>query len=329
MRKNLIAAFVVMAFAILAPAHPAGAQQGGNMPRIGFLAPGAAETDAAFAQAFSEGLREHGWVDGQNIAIEYRWALGKLDRLPELAAELVRLQVEVIFATNTPAVVAVKKTGTTIPVVFAAVSEPIEIGAVASLARPGGNFTGLTTSNRELMPKRLELLKEAMTTLTRVGYLANPTYAVHQPQLQEMQASARSLGMELHPFEVRDGSELERAFAGMAVAHVGAFIVQQDHLFVSHRRKILDLAAQSRLPGMYVGSFYTDDGGLISYGAHFEDLFRRTATYVDRILKGAKPADLPVERPIKFELVINLKTAKALGLTMPPTLLFQADKVIQ
>jgi putative ABC transport system substrate-binding protein len=329
MRKKLIAAFVVIALAILAPTHPAGAQQAGNMPRIGFLASGSAQTNAAFVHAFSEGLREHGWVEGQNIAIEYRWALGTLDQLPQLTAELVQLQVAVIFATNTPAVVAVKQTGTTIPVVFAAVSEPIEIGAVASLARPGGNFTGLTTSGRELMPKRLELLKEAMPQLTRVGYLANPTYAVHQLQLQEMQAAARSLGMELHPFEVRDGAELERAFAGMAAAHVGAFIVQQDPLFISHRRKIVDLAAQSRLPGMYIASFYTDDGGLISYGAHRDDLYRRAATYVDKILKGAKPADLPIERPIKFELVINLKTAKALGLTIPPTLLFQADKVIQ
>ncbi len=236
MRKKLRAVFVVMAFAILAPVHPAGAQQTGNMPRIGFLAPGAAQTNAACAHAFSEGLREHGWVEGQNIAIEYRWALGKLDRLPELAAELVRLQVAVIFAVNTPAVLAVKQTGTTLPVVFAAVSEPIEIGAVASLARPGGNFTGLTTMDRELMPKRLELLKEATPGLTRVGYLANPTYAGHQPQLHEMQAAARSLGMELHLFEVREESELERAFAGMAAAHVGAFIVQQDPLFGAHRR---------------------------------------------------------------------------------------------
>ena len=329
MRKKLIAAFVVIALAILAPTHPAGAQQAGNMPRIGFLASGSAQTDAAFVHAFSEGLREHGWVEGQNIAIEYRWALGPLDRLPQLTAELVQLQVAVIFATNTPAVVAVKQTGTTIPVVFAAVSEPIEIGAVASLARPGGNFTGLTTSGRELMPKRLELLKEAMPQLTRVGYLANPTYAVHQPQLHEMQVAARSLGIALPLFEVREGSELERAFAGMAAAHVGAFIVQQDALFGAHRRMIIDLAAQSRLPGMYPGSFYPDDGGLISYAAHIEDLCRRTATYVDKILKGAQPADLPIERPIKFELVINLKTAKALGLTIPPRFLFQADKVIQ
>ena len=329
MREKLIAAFVVMAFAILAHVHHAGAQQAGNMPRIGFLASGSAETDAAFAHAFREGLRERGWVDGQNIAIEYRWALGALDRLPQLAAELVRLPVAVMFATNTPAVVAVKQTGTTLPVVFAAVSEPIEIGAVASLARPGGNFTGLTTSGRELMPKRLELLKEALPQLTQVGYLANPTYAVHQPQLHEMQAAAWSLGMALHPFEVREESELERAFAGMAAAHMGAFIVQQDPLFIAHRRQIIALAAQHRLPGMYIASYYTDDGGLISYGTHHEDLYRRAATYVDKILKGAQPADLPVERPLTFEFVINLKTAKALGLTIPLPLLFQATKVIQ
>jgi putative ABC transport system substrate-binding protein len=329
MRKKLHAVFVVIAFAILAPIPPAGAQQAGNMPRIGFLGPGAPQTAASCAPGFSEGLREHGWVEGQNIAIEYRWALGQLDRLPELAADLVRLPVAVIFAVNTPAVLAVQQTGTQLPVVFAAVSEPIEIGAVRSLARPGGNFTGLTTMNRELMPKRLELLKEATPGLTRVGYLANPTYAGHQPQLHEMQVAARSLGIELHLFEVREGSELERAFAGMAAAHVGAFIVQQDVLFGAHRRMIIALAAQSRLPGMYPGSFYPDDGGLLSYAAHIEDLCRRTATYVDKILKGAQPADLPIERPMKFELVINLTTAKALGLTIPPRLLFQADKVIK
>ena len=329
MRKKLRAVFVVIAFAILASTHPAGPQQAGHMPRIGFLGPVAPQTRASCVPGFSEGLREHGWVEGQNIAIEYRWAEGKLDRLPQLAAELVRLPVEVMFAANTPAVLAVKQTGTQLPVVFAAVSEPIEIGVVSSLARPGGNFTGLTTMNRELMPKRLELLQEATPGLTRVGYLANPTYAGHQPQLHEMQAAARSLGLELHLFEVREGAELERAFAGMAAAHVGAFIVQQDALLSAHRRTIIELAAQRRLPGMYPGSFYADDGGLLSYAAHIDDLCRRTATYVDKILKGAQPADVPVERPIKFELVINLTTAKALGFTIPPRLLFQADKVIQ
>jgi len=209
------------------------------------------------------------------------------------------------------------------------VDDPIGAGLVTSLGRPGGNVTGPSMVFSDLSGKLLELLKEATPGLTRVGYLANPTYAGHQPQLHEMQAAARSLGIELHLFEVREGSELERAFAGMAAAHVGAFIVQQDALFGAHRRTIIALAAQGRLPGMYPGSVYPDEGGLISYAAHIEDLCRRTATYVDKILKGAQPADLPVERPMKFELVINLTTAKALGLTIPPRLLFQADKVIQ
>ena len=329
MRKKLRAVCITTAFIILVPIPPTGAQQTGHMPRIGSLGPGAPQTTASCAPGFSEGLQEHGWAEGQNIAIEYRWALGHLERLPELAAELVRLPVEVIFAVNTPAVLAVKQTGTQLPVVFAAVSEPIEIGAVRSLARPGGNFTGLTTMNRELMPKRLELLTEAIPGLTRVGYLANPTYAGHQPQLHEMQAAARSLGLALHLFEVREGAELEGAFAGMAAAHVGAFIVQQDVLFGAHRRTIIDLAAQRRLPGMYPGSVYPDEGGLISYAAHIEDLCRRTATYVDKILKGAQPADLPVAQPTTFELVINLKTAKTLGLTIPQSVLARADEVIQ
>jgi putative ABC transport system substrate-binding protein len=320
---------VTLALSVLAVPRTAGAQQPGKMPRIGFLAPGSAQTEAAFARAFSEGLREQGWVERQNIVIEYRWASGNFDQLAALAAELVRLPVEVIVATYTPAVVAVQQTATPLPVVFVAVSEPIEIGAVASLAQPGGNFTGLTTINRELMPKRLELLKEAIPGLTRVGYLANPAYAVHQPQLREMQAAAQALGMALHLFELREGADLERVFAGMAAAHVEAFIVQQDPLFTAHRRQIIELAAQSRLPGMYIGSFYPYAGGLMSYGAHFEALFRRAATYVDKILKGTKPADLPVEQPTKFELVINLKTAQALGLTIPPSLLFQANEVIR
>jgi putative ABC transport system substrate-binding protein len=329
MRKQLPVVCVVIACTILASIPPARAQQTGNWPRIGFLGPGAPLTAASCVPGFSEGLREHGWVEGQNIAIEYRWAEGRAERLPALAAELVQLPVEVLFAVNTPAVLAVKQTGTPLPVVFTAVSEPIEIGVVHSLARPGGNFTGLTTMNRELMPKRLELLKEATPGLTRVGYLANPTYAGHHPQLHEMQVAAQSLGLELPLFEVREGAELERAFAGMAAAHVGAFIVQQDVLFGAHRRTIIALAAQRRLPGMYPGSFYADDGGLLSYAAHIEDLCRRSATYIDKILKGAPPAELPIERPMKFELVINLTTAKALGLTIPPRLLFQADKVIQ
>jgi putative tryptophan/tyrosine transport system substrate-binding protein len=326
---STIGSIITCILALLVVPLAAEAQPPPKVPWIGVLWPDSSTAAARLDEAFRQGLHELGYVEGQTIGVEERWAEGQLERLPALAAELVRLRVAVIVATYTPVVVAVKQTGTQIPVVFVAVSEPIEIGAVASLADPGGNFTGLTTINRELMPKRLELLQEALPGLTRVGYLANPTYAVHQPQLHEMQAAARALGMALYPFEVRDGAELERAFAGMAAAHVGAFIVQQDPLFTSHRQTITELAAQSRLPGMYIASLYPYGGGLISYGAHFEDLFRRAATYVDKILKGTPPAELPVERPRKFELVINLKTAQALGLTIPPTLLFQADEVIK
>ena len=207
--------------------------------------------------------------------------------------------------------------------------EPVEIGLVESLPRPGRNFTGLTTINRELMAKRLEVLKETLPGLTRVGYLANPGYAVHAAQLTEMEAAARDLGLTLHLVEVRAPAEFEEAFARLAAAHVGAFIVQQDHLFVSNRALVIDVATQHRLPGMYVFSLYPRSGGFMSYGAKAEDLCRRAADYVDRILKGTKPSDLPVERPMNFELVINLKTAQALGITIPSMLLFQAEEVIR
>jgi len=298
---------------------PIQAQATGKVARIGYLAPGTATTNAGLRQAFSDGLRDHGWIEEQNIATEYRWAGDEQPRLP----------LQLIFAINTPAALAMKRTGTRLPVVFAQVSEPIAIGLVESLARPGRNFTGLTTINRELMSKRLELLKEAIPGLTRVGHLANPGYEVHKAQLTEMTAAARALGLTLHVAEVRSPSEFEAAFARFTAAQVGAFIVQQDDLFVANRLRVIELSAQRRLPGMFVFSFYPRAGGLMSYGANAEDLYRRAAEYVDKILKGAKPADLPVERPTKFELVINLKTAKALGLTIPQSLLVRADQVIE
>jgi putative ABC transport system substrate-binding protein len=209
------------------------------------------------------------------------------------------------------------------------VSEPVVTGLVESLARPGRNFTGLTTINRELMSKRLELLKETIPSLTRVGYLANPGYAVHKPQLAEMETAARGLGLTLHLAEVRTPAEFQGAFARMAAAHVGAIVVQQDELFVINRALLIELATQHKLPGMFVFSLYPRAGGLMSYGANGEDLYRRAAEYVDKILKGAKPSELPVARPTKFELTLNLKTAKALGLTIPPGLLLRADQVIE
>ena len=215
------------------------------------------------------------------------------------------------------------------PVVFAQVSEPVAIGLVDTFARPGRNFTGLTTINRDLMAKRIALLKEAVPNLTRVGYLANPSYQVHAAQLTEMGATATTLGLTLHLAEVRGASDIDGAFTRLTAAQVGAFIVQQDDLLTANRALIIDRAAERRLPGMYVFSLYPQSGGFMSYGAQADDLYRRAAQYVDRIRRGARPSDLPVERPTRFELVINLKTAKALGLTIPPSLLLRADRVIE
>ena len=316
-----------LAGAVVAP-RAVEAQPAGKVAQVGYLSLGTATTNAELRKAFTDGLRDHGWLEGKNLSIEYRWQGAGKSTLDALAAELARLPLDVIFAVNTPASLATKRTGTTRPVVFAQVSEPVAIGLVDTLSRPGRNFTGLTTINRELMSKRLELLKETIPGLARVGHLANPGYAVHQTQLTEMEAAARGLGLTLHLAEVRAPSEFEGAFARMAAAHVGAFVVQQDDLFVVNRALVIDAAAQRRLPGMYVFSLYPQSGGLMSYGANAEDLYRRAAGYVDRILKGAKPSELPVERPTKFELVLNLKTAKALGLTIPPSLLARADQVI-
>ena len=303
-------------------------QQAGKPVRIGDLSGGTAAVNAGLRKAFIDGLRDHGWIEDRNIAIEYRWqGAGELT-FDALAAELVRLPLDLIVAVNTPAALATKRTGTPLPVVFAQVSEPVATGLVDTLARPGRNVTGLTTINRELMAERLALLKETIPALTRVGYLANPGYAVHAVQLAEMGSVANSLGLTLHLAEVRAASEIDSAFARVASAQVGALIVQQDDLLTANRAVIVDRAAKRRLPAMYVFSLYPESGGLMSYGAQAEDLYRRAAHYVDRILKGAKPSELPVERPNKFELVINLRTAKAVGITIPPSLLLRADHVI-
>ena len=314
---------------LLATPTSTGAQQTGRVPRIGYLSPGTSADNAGFRKAFTDGLRDHLWIEGRNITVEYRWQGEGNVSLDTLAAEVAGMPLDLIFAVNTPAALAMKRTGTTLPVVFAQVSEPVATGLVESLARPGRNFTGLTTINRELMAKRLELLKTTVPGLTRVGYLANPNYAVHNVQLAEMTAAARALGLTLHLAEVRSSADLEAAFARIAAAQVGALIVQQDDLLRGNRAIIIDLASKRRLPGMYVFSLYPQAGGLMSYGANAEDLYRRAAEYVDKILKGAKPATLPVERPTKFELVVNLKAAKVLELTIPQSLLLQADQVIE
>ncbi|MBI4610414.1 MAG: ABC transporter substrate-binding protein [Candidatus Rokubacteria bacterium] len=307
----------------------ADAQQAGKVPRIGFLYPVSAALASSRTEAFVQGLREFGYIEGQNITIEWRLSEVPADRLSELAAELVRLKVDVIVTGGTPAAFAARKATSTIPIVMSSVGDPVATGLVATLARPGGNITGLSLVSPDLAGKRLELIKESVPGLSRVAILVNLANPIQKVVLGQTEVAARSLGMQLQPVDVRDPRELESAFAAMAKRRAGAVIVPFDPIFFSNRRRIVDLAAKSRLPAIYFDKGYVEAGGLMAYGPNIADLARRAATYVDRILKGAKPADLPVEQPTRFELVINLKTAKALGLTIPQSVLFRADHVIQ
>jgi len=269
-------------------------------------------------------------VEGQNIAIEYRWAEGRFERLPDLAAELVRLKVDVIVSVVTQASLAAKNATRTIPIVMVAAGDPLGSGLVASLARPGGNVTGPSSMYAELAGKQLELLKETVPKVSRVAVLWNPANAVWQAQmLRATEVAARALGLQLQLLEARGPDELEGAFAAMTRERASALLVQVDVIFALHARRLADLAAKRHLPAMYGSREHVEAGGLMSYAPNIPDLFRRAATYVDKILKGAKPADLPVEQPTRFELIINLKTAKALGLTIPPSLLVRADQVIE
>jgi putative ABC transport system substrate-binding protein len=305
------------------------AQQAGKVPRIGFLGSTSPSDASARLDAFRQGLRELGWAEGKNIVIEYRWAEGRQERFTDLAAELVRLKVEVIVAQISAAALAAKNATTTIPVVMLVVGDPVRLGVVASLARPGGNITGLTSVGDELFPKQLELLKEAVPRVSRVAVLWNPANPSHGPSLKSIEVAARSLGMEPQLQKARGPDEFDSAFAAMTRARAGALLVLSDTMFNLHRTRIADLALKARLPAMYGLREQVEAGGLVAYAANYADLFRRGAIYVDKILKGAKPGDLPVEQPTKFELVINLKTAKALGLTIPQSLLLRADEVIQ
>jgi putative ABC transport system substrate-binding protein len=280
--------------------------------------------------AFRQALRELGWVEGQNIVIDYRFAEGRFDRLPDLAAELVRLKVDIIVAQPTPAAAAAKNATETIPIVMISVGDPVGLGLIASLARPGGNVTGSSYSvGLEIAGKGLELLKETVPKVRRVAILSNPANPGHPLAIREVNVAARSLGVQLQLLEARDPNEFDGAFAAMATERVGVLLVVADSMFLLHRTRLADLAARSRLPAAYGNREIVEAGGLMSYGPSVRDLFRRSATFVDKILKGAKPGDLPVEQPTKFELVINLKTAKVLGLTIPPSLLQRADEVIQ
>ena len=305
------------------------AQQPKKIPRIGYLTLGSSSPRSANEEAFRDGLHHLGYIEGQNVHVEYRYAAGEVGRLPELAAELVSLNLNVIVAANTQSIDATRRATKTIPIVFPLTFDPVASGFVASLARPGGNLTGLTTLNQEVAGKRVELLKEVMPRISRVAVLRDPTNSGSLFALKETEAAANHLGIRLHILEVRSADELEGAIQAATRERAGSLIVIPDNLFVRRKGQIVDLVMKSRLPTMFGESESVEAGGLMYYGANLPDLFRRAATYVDKILKGAKPADLPVEQPTKFEFVINLKTAKQIGLTIPQSVLYQADKVIK
>jgi putative tryptophan/tyrosine transport system substrate-binding protein len=324
--------FLVAVGALLGLPLAVEAQQPAKSPRIGFLAFSSPNLAAEQLNAFREGLRDLGYAEGRNIVIEYRDAKGETDRLPALAAELVALKVDVILAAGTQHVLAAKQATTTIPIVFADVADPVARGFVTSLARPGGNITGLSNLNTDLVGKWLELLTQAVPGVKRVAFLWQPGYLPERAEkdvLQRAEVAAQALGVRLQFVEARRPEDFDRAFAEMTRARVDAVIVWGGVLFIFERKRIADLAARNRLPSSYPMSEFVDAGGLISYAPNIADNFRRSAGYVDKILKGAKPADLPVEQSSKLELVINVKTAKALGLTLPPSLLQRADRVIE
>jgi putative ABC transport system substrate-binding protein len=308
-------------------------QQAAKVARIGFMVTGSLESpeQRITVDAFRQGLREHGYIEGQNVTIVYRTADGRIERFPELATELVRLNLDLIVASNTPAALAAKQATTTIPIVVAVMGDPVDDRLVASLARPGGNITGMTFLGPELAAKRLELLKQALPTASRVAALWHPgAYGefTMKEMMANMAAAAGTLQVQLQALEVRDAAEFDRAFLAMAKERADALIVLPSPMLFSERRYIVDLATKHGLPSIAMAREFPELGGFMSYGANLRDLFREAATYVDKILKGAKPADLPVEQPIKFELVINMKTAKALGLAVPLIMRMTADEVI-
>jgi len=311
---------------LLALVLPTQAQQPKKVPRIGILSPLSSSADDLL-DAFRQGLRELGYVEGRNIVIEYRSAEGRNDRLPELAAELVRLKVDVLVTTGPAAVGAGKQATSTIPIVMGAVGDAVDFGFVASLARPGGNITGMSWLGPELNAKRLELLKEVFPKVVRVAVLWDP--ATPKTYVRATEVAARSLGINLRVLEVAKSNEFDHAFATLTGDGAGALEVMPSTMFASQMRQLVDLAAKSRLPAIFPDERYAQAGGLLSYGPSFPEMYRRAATYVDKILKGAKPGDLPVEQPMRFEFIINLKAAKQIGLTIPPNVLARADKVIK
>ena len=304
------------------------AQQPGKLPTIGYLGAGAPSADTPWKAAFVQRLRELGWIEGRTIAIEARWAEGRSDRYAEIAAEMVRLKVAVIVTYATAPVIAVKQATSVIPIVFAVAGDPVGSGLVASLARPGGNVTGLSVQTTDIAAKRLELLRAVVPTFRRLAIMGNADNPLTVREMREVQATARSLGLECATLEVRRAEDIAPAIEAVK-GGADALYVASDPLINANRLRINILAVGARLPTIHIQRENVETGGLMSYGPNFPDVFRRTAEYVDKILRGAKPADIPVEQPTKFDLVINLITAQALGLTVPPTLLARADEVIE
>jgi putative ABC transport system substrate-binding protein len=323
--------FLLLATVLLTTAPTAGAQQAGKIFRIGFLDASTASANAVLLDAFRQELKKLGWIEGKNIAIEYRFAEQKPERLPELAADLVRLKVDLIVVSGLTMALAAKKATTTIPIVMATSADPVGAGLIASLARPGGNVTGLSSLPDELGTKRLEILKDAVPKLSRVGLLRPPgASTITDFQRKELRPAAVALKLKLEEIDTQlDAKGLESAFQTAKQKQVGAIMTIAVRTFSGERKPIVELAGKYRLPAIYPGKEFVDDGGLMSYGVDYEDLYRRAAGYVDKILKGAKPADLPVQQATKFEFVINLKAAKQIDLTIPVDLLQRASKVIK
>jgi len=325
--RNLFRFFLIIAFLGAGPV--AGAQQAKKIPRIGFLGGGSPSTAKVLLDAFHQGLRELGYIEGQNIAIEYRYAEGKEERLADLAAELVRLRLDVIVTVGTQATLAAKHATSTIPIVVGTAGDLVGEGLVASLARPGGNVTGFTNIDPDLSAKRLQLLKESFPKVSRVAVLYHGGPGGDDEELKETQAAARTLKIQLQPLAVKDPSQFSGAYAAMKKERAAALIIFHGSFTRFHQTQLVELAAKNQLPTMCGNAAWSDAGCLISYGHDRSHQFRRAAGYVDKILKGTKPADLPVEQPMKFEFVINLKTAKELGVTIEPNVLVRANRVIR
>lgn len=319
----------ILALLLLVAASMTEAQHAGKVPRIGILWPYSSSVSSVFGSALREGLSGLGYVEGRTVMLEERWAEGRFERLPPLAAELVRLNVDVIVTASTPAVRAAQQATQTIPIVMTLVTDPVEDRVVPSLARPRGNVTGLTLMHTDLSAKRLALLKELLPRLARVAVFWSSTTPAYRLVLSETETAARSVGVRLHVVEVQGPADFDNAFAAIARERVDALVVLPDAMFRNHYPRILDLASKHRLPAMYWSSEFVDAGGLMAYGANIPDQYRQAAGFIAKILKGAKPGDLPIEQPAKLELLINLKTANALGVAIPQSLLLRTDRLVE